>query len=399
MASKVVFVNRFYWPDYSATAQILTDIAEHLAVRGIPVTIITSQINYSASEARLPRREIHNGVTIHRVYTTRFGRESLPGRAMDYLSFYASASVAMLGKVKRGDVIVVKSDPPIISVPAVIVARLKRAGLVNWIQDFFPEVGAALGLKIADGRMGATLRWLRNWSLRAAQKNVAICEEMAERLRGEGTAEARIAVIENWADQAIRPIPRASNTLRVEWELENLRFVISYSGNLGRAHMPDRVVELVRRTCDLPGLMWLFIGGGAGIDIMRSDPIIQSSEHVCFKSYQPRERLSESLSAGDGHLIVLDPACDGLIMPSKYYGVRAVNRPIIYLGSEQATIARVLGPRDLLLPPNRPEVWRAEIKAWIADRADDEDDAENQRKATALPLTQWHDLLRQCLDR
>ena len=73
-ARRVVFVNRFYWPDHSATAQMLTDLAVELAARGWPVTVIASRLRYDGGDL-LPRRETHAGVTIERVTTSRFGRD------------------------------------------------------------------------------------------------------------------------------------------------------------------------------------------------------------------------------------------------------------------------------------------------------------------------------------
>jgi glycosyltransferase involved in cell wall biosynthesis len=58
--------------------------------------------------------------------------------------------------------------------------------------------------------------------------------------------------------------------------------------------------------------------------------------------YQPRERLRETLSAGDVHLISLDAKVQGLIVPSKLAGILAVGRPVVFLGSEQNSIAAAI---------------------------------------------------------
>ena len=57
-AARVIAVNRFYWPDHSATSQILTDLVTHLASEERPVTVITSRMCYDAPEVRLPAREL-----------------------------------------------------------------------------------------------------------------------------------------------------------------------------------------------------------------------------------------------------------------------------------------------------------------------------------------------------
>src|SRR5947209_15135822 len=87
-ASRIIFLNRFFYPDHSATSQILTDLAFHLAGCGTDVRVVTSRQRYDAANALLPEAESIGGVAIHRVSTTRFGRAALIGRGFDYLCFY-----------------------------------------------------------------------------------------------------------------------------------------------------------------------------------------------------------------------------------------------------------------------------------------------------------------------
>ena len=61
-----------------------------------------------------------------------------------------------------------------------------------------------------------------------------------------------------------------------------------------------------------------------------------------FRPYQSRERLSESLSAPDVHLISLKPNLEGLIVPSKYYGIAAAGRPTIFVGNPDGELARII---------------------------------------------------------
>jgi len=95
MAKSVVFVNRYFHPDHSATSQMASDLAFHLAARGWDVAAITSRQRYDDASAGLPRVEEVNGVRIRRVRSTRFGRAGLLGRAIDYVTFYVSAYAAM----------------------------------------------------------------------------------------------------------------------------------------------------------------------------------------------------------------------------------------------------------------------------------------------------------------
>src|SRR5229473_1329216 len=128
---RLIFLNRFFYPDHSATSQILSDLAFHLAGDGRQVDVITSQQLYDDPGACLRSHEIVNGVRVHRVRTTRRGRSALLGRGVDYLSFYVSTRRRLLSLVERGDILIAKTDPPLLSIPAMRVAQRRGAHLVN----------------------------------------------------------------------------------------------------------------------------------------------------------------------------------------------------------------------------------------------------------------------------
>ena len=100
---RIIFINRFFSPDHSATSQMVSDLAFFLAKRGHAVNVITSRQRYDAPDARLDRTENINGVKVHRVWTSRFGRGFLPGRAIDYLTFYLSTAWHLLRLAGAGD--------------------------------------------------------------------------------------------------------------------------------------------------------------------------------------------------------------------------------------------------------------------------------------------------------
>jgi colanic acid biosynthesis glycosyl transferase WcaI len=329
---RIILVNRYFHPDHSATSQLATDLAVHLASQGWDVIAIAGRQRYEEADARLLKRDVVEGVRIRRSWSTRFGRNRLAGRAIDYLTFAISAFALLLRLADRRTIVIAMTDPPMLSVVAAAATTLRGARLVNWLQDLFPEVAEALGVT----RRNALLHALRDWSLRRAVVNVAVGERMAERVRALGT---RAVVLHNWADAAIRPIPHEENLLRKAWGLEGT-FVVAYSGNLGRAHDIDTIAAAIRELEGEERIRFLFIGGGARTDELRR--ATAGATNVQFEPYQPRERLSESLSAADVHLISLDPRVEGLVVPSKTYGVLAVGRPAILIGDSGGEITRLL---------------------------------------------------------
>jgi colanic acid biosynthesis glycosyl transferase WcaI len=323
---------------------MLGDLAFHLTARGHEVTVITSRQLYQDPHARLAEREKVAGVEVFRVGSTSFGRGSLPGRALDYLTFYLSAAFA-LWRAARADVTVVaKTDPPLLSVPAALVCALRGARLVNWLQDLFPEVAQAAGARFA---MVRVLAWLRDRSLAHAACNVVLGERMAARLRARGLPDERIAVIANWADgEAIKPVEHAANPLRRDWGLAE-SFVAAYSGNMGRVHEFETILDAAKRLKQDAGVRFLLIGDGRWRPWIEDKVRGERLESVLLKPYQPREKLSLSLGIGDVHLVSLQPRMEGLVVPSKFYGIAAAGRPVIYVGDPDGEIPRILVRHDI----------------------------------------------------
>jgi colanic acid biosynthesis glycosyl transferase WcaI len=289
---KLIFINRYFYPDHSATSQMLTDLAFGLAKMDSQqaIHIVTSRQRYDDASAKLLPLETVNYVTIHRIATTRFGRQNLMGRAIDYLSFYISAFSTLIKLTQKGDTLIAKTDPPLISVVAAVVAKLKRAHLVNWLQDLFPEVAAQLGVKLASGLPYKFLKAIRNKTLQQAKMNVAIGELMAERLRNEGIPSDKITVIHNWADEEqLHPVAHDENPLRSEWGLQG-KFVVGYSGNLGRSHDFATILEAAEALKDNQVL----IGGGAQLPQVRKECAEKGLNNVMFKPNQRRENLTSA---------------------------------------------------------------------------------------------------------
>lgn len=344
--SRVIFVNRYFYPDLSATSQILTDLAFHLAKKGMEVMVVTGRQRYTDASASLPPREKVEGVEVVRVATTGFGRTRLLGRAIDYLSFYASAFWQLVKLLRKRDIIVAKTDPPLMSVVAALAGRLRGARQINWLQDLFPEVAVVLEPEFLNATVARVAQTARDWSLRAAELNVVLGDLMYDRVRALGVPSERVVVIPNWADDgAITPVDHEHNPLRAEWGLEG-KFVMAYSGNLGRAHEFRTFLETACLLKDRADIVLLLIGGGAQLRNVRNFAAGYGLKNVMERPFQPRERVRFSLGAADLHLISLRPELEGLIVPSKFYGIAAAQRAIAFVGDANGEIGTLVRRYD-----------------------------------------------------
>jgi glycosyltransferase involved in cell wall biosynthesis len=339
---KLVFVNRYYDPDQSATSQMLTDLARGLAADGFEVCVVASRQLYEDPRARLAARENLFGVQVYRAATSRFGRSGLPGRALDYLSFYIACALILLRLLRRGDILVVKTDPPLLSILAFPICRLKSTLLINWLQDVFPEVASHLGANPLPRWLDQCLRWVRDLSLRNSSMNVVIGRRMLEHFAARGIPESKLCVIENWADaDSIRPKPPAESRLRAQLDLVD-NFVVCYSGNLGRPHEFETLLGAAKVLGDDTRVVFLMIGGGAKMDALKQSVAALGLMNFRFLPYQSRNSLEDSLCAADVHVVSLVRALEGLIVPSKLYGILAAGRPVIFIGDRDGEVSRVI---------------------------------------------------------
>jgi glycosyltransferase involved in cell wall biosynthesis len=178
--------------------------------------------------------------------------------------------------------------------------------------------------------------------------NVVIGELMSDRLARRGITSTQIRVLPNWADcSALIPVDNAINRLHADWNLSD-QFVVGYSGNLGRAHDIETLLTAIAKLeaggtrISARPVRWLFIGGGHLFEDMKRAAADRALKSIAFQPYQPRNRLSESLSAADVHIVALRPELEGLIVPSKFYGVAAAGRAAIFIGAPDGEIPRVI---------------------------------------------------------
>jgi glycosyltransferase involved in cell wall biosynthesis len=371
-ARRFLFVNRFFHPDISATSQMLTDLATSLAGAGYGVGVIASRLRYEGGAAGLAPHERYSGIEVRRVASTNFGRAGLIGRSLDYVTF-ASAARRSIGELAdAGTVVIAKTDPPMLGTFLANAVSSKGAECVHWMQDFFPEVAEEAGVPLWILGGGARLRRLRDEALAGAAAIVAVGEKMAERIRATGAARGPVHTIPNWADgRVVKPLAHERNAFRRALGLEG-KFVVGYAGNLGRVHDFETLVEAARVLKSDARIRFLFVGGGMHHERMRDAVRRHSLENVLFAPYQSRDRLAEALGAADVHLCSLLPRFEGLVVPSKIYGIMAAGRPCIFVGDADGEIARLARRGDFgsVVQPGDAERLARDIGSLAADASE-----------------------------
>lgn len=327
-----VFVNRVYPPVRGATGELLKELAEGLAGGDARVIVVTSR---GPSELELPHRQTVNGVEVVRVGSVPFSRGLHWRRALSYLSLYP-ALMWQVRKVGKVDAVVSMTDPPL-QVAAVTLASRRTTKKIHWAQDVYPELAEELGVIGRVGLFSCSLRMFSTRALRKQDKIVAVGRCMRERIIRRGVEASKIEVIPNWSSvQTVAPEDVQKMRDRLGWTGQ---FIALYSGNIGLAHDFDTLLEsakMLRGT----GVHMAFAGEGPRLAEIRH--AAAGLDNVSFLLPQPAADLGAFLQAADLHLVTVRAGLEGLVVPSKAYGILAAGRPVMYVGSSDSEIAKLL---------------------------------------------------------
>jgi glycosyltransferase involved in cell wall biosynthesis len=124
------------------------------------------------------------------------------------------------------------------------------------------------------------------------------------------------------------------------------RFVLGYSGNFGRAHEFETLLGAAKLLRTDPGMAFLMTGAGARAGNLQQAVQREGLTSFVFQDYQPPQMLSDSMAASDVHLVSLLPSLEGLIVPSKVYGILAAGRPTVFVGDLQGDVASLIRKHD-----------------------------------------------------
>ncbi len=356
--TRIIFVNRVYWPSTLATAQLLTDLAEGLASRSWSVHVI------AAGEASTRQK----GVTIHRTGTAE-KQGGLVARALSHRRFLRAARWKLATLVRPGDLVVPMTDPPLLVVAVAREAAARGTKVVPWIQDIYPEIAAVHFGPLAEFFL-MPLKVSRDSVWRSAATCVTLGADMARTVAQRGVPAERIEIISNWAPRELHaPAPAdAITACRQRWGLAG-KFVVAYSGNLGRVHEFATILQAADLLRGHPEVVFLFIGQGARFDELNTAARARGLANVRLLPPEPRETVAASLAAADVHLVTLRPEYSALVFPSKLAGVLAAGRPVLFVGPVAGDIGQLLAREQCgaALAPGDGAGLAAAITRWQAD--------------------------------
>jgi hypothetical protein len=328
---------------------------------------------------QFPKAETWRGIRIYRVGSTGFGKGAKWRRAADFGSFLALCAFR-LALLARHDVVVALTSPPLISFLGAGLAKLRRSRFVYWVMDFNPDEAIAAGWLRPNSLAARLLDCMSRFSLRQAQKIIALDRFMRDRIVAKGIPSAKVAVIPPWShDTEVRFDPAGRERFRKAHGLDG-KFVVMYSGNHSPCHPLNTLLAAAQCLASDPSIVFCFVGGGSEWRKIRESAESRKQEvevggqrtvdggqkaeagtatpHFSFQlsafsfsnirclPYQPLDQLAGSLSAADLHAVVMGDPFVGLVHPCKIYNILSVAAPVLYIGPRPSHLSELLDGID-----------------------------------------------------
>ena len=363
---RVLLLNLYYPPDTSATAKMAAAFMEPLAQKH-EVTVLCGRPSYDPTEHRswrLWQTEQLNGVRVIRVGSTAYPRTQMARRVFNYLSYVAlSVPRALFAPC---DVVLAMTDPPFEGIVGAFVAMLKRKPFVYNIRDMYPDMAVG-GSIVKPGLMARAWEKLHRWALLRATRVVVLGEDMKDRITSKGIAPDCIDVVRDGVETTPASVQEPELDAEVIRSIRgNLRFALLHAGNLGFYGAWETLLSAAREL-QSDGVGLVFVGDGA--QRSRLQALAATISNVRFLPFFPSNKISSVLAAADAHIITIKRGLEGVVVPSKMYGILAAGRPILAV-APQETDAATLGAREdfgCSADPDKPEEVVAAVRSLLTN--------------------------------
>jgi len=363
---RILLLNLYYPPDTSATAKMAAAFVEPLAAKH-DVTVLCGRPSYDPTERR-PWRfwqiEQSGTARIVRVGSTAYPRTRMTRRILNYLT-YVALSVPLAIFV-RCDVVLAMTDPPFEGIVGAFVALLKGKPYVYNIRDMYPDMAVG-GSIVEPGLLARVWEKLHRWALRRATRVIVLGEDMRSRIIAKGVNAQRVAIVRDGAEIAPAGSPEPAIDPNVVRAIRgDFRFVLLHAGNLGFYGAWHTLLVAARELAP-NGVGLIFVGDGAQRPQLES--AAAGAANVRFLPFFATSKIPSVLAAADAHIITIKRGLEGVVVPSKMYGILAAGRPIVAVAPKE-TDAAFLGTRrgfGIAADPDRPEELVVAVRALLAD--------------------------------
>jgi glycosyltransferase involved in cell wall biosynthesis len=242
----------------------------------------------------------------------------------------------------------VLTNPPILPLVAIAMARLKGAKTVLLAHDVYPDVLVPTGFTNKESFLFRIFDNLMSFVFRSMDAIIVLGRDMKERIQTKLPNEyTKIFVIPNWSDDSITSDPIAESKMRERLGLTN-KFVVQYSGNIGRTHGVDtilRAAEILEKS-DAVNIHWLICGWGGQRKKAERTIADKKLSSVTLLEPFPRDELNEFLNCCNVSIISFIPGMAGISVPSRMYNVLASGKPIIAVAEPNSELSLLISESE-----------------------------------------------------
>lgn len=331
-----------FFNTFDAAAPYFRDLLPYLASKGVEVEMVISKAQYRIGGDFFQAVAGVQGIKI--IHTINWGMQprGAAGKALVMALYLVHALLYSLfgGGVDRN---IFLTQPPLFAAWGAVLAKIRRQPYYYVEMDIFPEMLVEISGMRKSSLLIRLINWIYRLILRQADGVIVIGRCMVDKIRSMGVPAGRIHFILNWADERlIRPVDHSKNGFRHSQNWQD-KFVVMYAGNLGIPQHFDDILAVAEEMKSLENLVFAFVGGGVREEKVRERVANRQLTNVIVLPFLHHVYpLAEILSAADLHFVSLKDAMTGLAVPSKSYGVMAAGRPILYQGSADGEIARMV---------------------------------------------------------
>jgi glycosyltransferase involved in cell wall biosynthesis len=351
-------VSELYYPELTSTGYFLTGIAEGLA-DNYDVSVLCGQPSYWARGVRAPIREVRNRVDVQRCWATTLDKNKIVFKIVNLVTITLSIFAAALLRFRRGDIVIVVTNPPLLPYFVALACRLRGGRLVLLVHDVYPDIFIRLGILTPRSIFVQFLAHASRLLFNSADRILVLGRDMQTLVANKLTSRRdRVAIATNWAStEIISPQPRSKNRLLDTLQLRS-NFVVQYYGNIGLPHCIDDFVQAADLLASDPHFQFLLIGWGVkkawAVDEKRSRRL----DNLTILDPSPRQDSCDVQNACDVAINTLASGMSGISVPSRTYNVLASGKPLLAVCDDDSELAAVVKEERIgwVIPPGRPDL-------------------------------------------
>lgn len=283
-----------------------------------------SQCTLIASE--LDDFPFKNSVIIKRVGS--LNRSNIIHRIISWIMFAVLASLLVISQ-KRGTILVVVSNPPILHWIMPIISKFKGLKYIPLVYDIYPDMleGKAL-FGVGNSILVRCWHQLNGISYKSAASVLTITNGMKDRIRSNyDLPESLFKVFPTWVDtQRFVPISRFLNRFRKLNELGD-KIIVMYSGNIGVSHDISWLPAVAKSFFYRDDLVFIVIGKGSKFQQLKED--VKILDNVIVFDPLATSEFVEALASADVAIISMADHTDNKMFPSKIYNSMAVGSMLL----------------------------------------------------------------------